>query len=651
MKEIKKEICKKDKIKRVIWILAFCFAITGWAFSGKSTLAAERTELLLTAPAGADAAAIQNLLTMNKNGQYNLTVVLPAGEYHLTKGLTVYSNTTIRAEEGSYFIKEFDYTPFIANDTTNDPGGYDASENITVIGGVWNANQEAYHIQGIECFRFIHAKNITVQDAEIMNVPEGSHLITLAGVDTALVENNVLHGYTGEMGKEAIHLDIVHDETMVPGTDNYDDTACRNITIQNNEVYDFPRGIGSHSAVDGVFHDTILIAGNNIHDVSDTAIRIFCYKNTTISQNVIKNAGIGVRVYTDLDGANYKESLQENSGTGALEDYNILIDDNTITDLTDIELGGYGISVTGSSNRSLQGITITNNLVKRVNNANAFGIRVTFCTGAVVTGNTIAGSDYGGMILLDSSTCTVKSNLISYTESYGIYMERTVNSIFAKNKIWSVRNSAIYLNFASNGCTLSYNTISKAGYNGSGDGIGMNRTGSVTLYKNTIKYPVKNGIALYNECTANKIVANYILSSGQNSIVLYNSSDKNKIKSNVITAPGKNGIAIYNSSLSNTIAYNKISKPAENGIAVYLGSNNAYILENTVTASSMRGIFIYKADKAKIVNNTISESTNNAIHVGTSADTYVDGNIFVNNLSYRIMITSDCTGCNVKTLK
>jgi len=645
----------KNSSNRVSWtivkLFVLCLIVAGLLAIGKNSLVFARTDLTVQAPAGADSATIQNLLNQNANGQYNLTVVIPAGEYHLTRGLTVYSYTTIQADEAALFVRDFDYYPFIANDTTNDPGGYDCSTDITVIGGIWDANQEAHHEQGIECFRFIHSSNITVQSAEIKNVPEGSHMITLAGVNTALIDNNLLHGYNGTLDKEAIHLDIVHDVSMVPGTEKYDDTANKNITIQNNEIYDYPRAIGSHSAVDGVFQENVLITNNYLHDISGAAIKLYCYKNTTVSLNTMKNVGIGVRIYTYLDGANYQEPLQKNAGTGVLEDYAITVTENTISDLTAMDLGGYGIQVNGSADRMLQGVVITNNIIKRVTNTQAYGIRMTYCVSAEVTGNTIASSVNGGLTILDSDLCTIKSNLISYVDDYGIYTERLTNSAIAKNKIWNVKSAGIYLNLSSNGCTLSYNKINAAGDNGVGDGIGLNKSSKVTLYKNTVRYAEKNAIALYNGCSNSKIVTNYILSPGENAIALYYGSNSNKIKTNIITTPGKNGIALYHESLSNTIAYNKIYQPAENGIAVYQSSNKAYILENTVSQSGLRGIFVYVADEARIIGNTIKESKNNAIHVGTSANTYVEGNVFVDNLAYRLMITSDSTGCNVTTLK
>ncbi len=183
-----------------------------------------------------------------------------------------------------------------------------------------------------ESFRFIHASDITIQNATICNVPEGSKLILFAGVRNSIVDGCTLYGYQGSTPKEAIQLDIVHDDVLVPSMQmneiHYDDLPCDGITITNNEVYDYPRAIGSHTSIKGVFHKNITISNNNFHDITEAAIKAYHYVNVLISNNIITNASAGVIVYTYINdsGIHYMNPLPGTIQEGLPENYHISIE-------------------------------------------------------------------------------------------------------------------------------------------------------------------------------------------------------------------------------------------------------------------------------------------------------------------------------------
>lgn len=418
----------------------------------------KRTNLELKVPANATASQIQELLDTNKHNEYNLTIQIPNGTYVLDRELRIYSNTTILASAGAKMMKNHQRGALLANDMSKDQGGYTTTENITIKGGIWDSSKIASYNKGTESFRFIHATNVTVKDATIRNVPDKSHLITFAGVKNGTIENCKLYGYSGTTLKEAIQLDIVHDSTIVPSMQSssivYDDLPCNTITIRNNEIYNYPRGIGSHTSVQGVFHSNITIEDNYIHDISEAAIKAYNYTKTNIKYNTIQRAAVGVLAYTTITNgeANYLPALPTTKKQALPKNYEIVIEGNTITNMRQYMQGstpswGDGIRVIGSKSRPLSNISI-------------------------------------------------KKNEITKTARYGIFVEYAPKCYVGSNYITDTKRYAICIDHSNTG-NLYWNQIKKAGAKGSNyGGIGVSSTQKLKIYKNTIQVTAKNGIYL-----------------------------------------------------------------------------------------------------------------------------------------------------------
>lgn len=423
-----------------------------------------KTNLEVTVPSNATAQEIQQLLDYNKENEYNLTIRIPNGTYILERELRIYSNTTIIASAGAKLMKNHQRGALLANDMSNDIGGYTTTENITIDGGIWDSSMIASYNKGTESFRLIHASNVTIKNATIRNVPDKSHLITLAGVKNGTIENCKLYGYNGTTLKEAIQLDIVHDSTIVPSMQSnfiiYDDLPCNTITIRNNEIYNYPRGIGSHTSVQGVFHSNITIENNTIHDLTEAAIKAYNYVNTYIKNNAIERAAVGVLVYTTFsnEASHYLPALSSTKKQPLPKNYRIVIEGNIIKNMRQYLSGstlswGDGIRIIGSKIRPLSNVSIKKNHITKTAR---YGIFVEY-----------------------SPTCYIGSNYITDTKRYSICIGQ------------------------SNSANLYWNQISKAGAKGSNyGGIGVSNTQKLKIYKNTIKVTAKNGIYL-NSATKN----------------------------------------------------------------------------------------------------------------------------------------------------
>lgn len=504
-----------------------------------------RTNLVLNATNNCTDKELQALLDYNINGYYNLTIKIPAGTYELSQELRIYSNTTIQADTNAKFIRTHEKGAILANDLSNDRGGYTTTQNITIDGGIWDSSRIVGKDTGSESIRIIHASNVTIQNAVIRNVPDGSHLITLAGVKNAIVKDCTLYGYTGVKEKEAIHLDIVHNEAMVPSmqvsTLTYDDLACDGITITGCEIYNYPRAIGSHSSVQGVFHKNVVIEGNDIHDIYESAIRAYNYTNLEINENNIYSCGLGILVYTSLANEEYHyfDTLPSTTMEALPDNYKIRITGNTIRSMTEVitDFGirwGDGIRIIGSNTRPLTGVTM-------------------------------------------------KNNIITSTDRYGIFVEGAPGCYVGSNTITNTYNHAIYL---INGCTgskVNYNKITGKPKN-IGGGIGVTNSKKVGIYKNTVSKVAKSGIFLYTGSTWCTIKSNTILSATENAVSVTTKSNNAKILNNKITG-------------------------------------------NTIKDSLNRGIFIYGAKKATITGNTIKScKAKQEININAATECIVKNN-------------------------
>ncbi len=548
---------------------------------------AGQEDKVVTAQAGDTSAALQKLLDYNKNGGYNLTINIPAGTYILYTELLIYSNTTIIADSEAKLMKNHQKGAMISNDLSKDKGGYTTTENITISGGIWDSSKISD--KGTESFRFIHATNVTIKDATICNVPENSHLITLAGIKDALINNCTLYGYDGSNAKEAIQLDIVHDNVIVPSMQaefiQYDDLACDGITITNCEIYNYPRAIGSHTSIKGVFHKNIVISENNLHDIKEVAIKAYNYVNVVISNNTITNAGTGVFAYSHFSNAksHYLEALKTTRKEPLPTNYNIVIKNNTIHNTLQIKTAssaawGDAIRAVGCKSRPLSGVTI-------------------------------------------------KDNTITATERYGIFLERTPSSTIANNNISSTSSNGIYLLRTCNYTEITGNTLSEPGDmdNGTGSGIAISVSTDVTIADNSITSPAKDGIFIEEKSTSCTIANNTVLAAGDNAVALYSQSNETTVTNNTLTDYTSRGIYTYkiNSAIITDNKINGQSGKSEEGIHIAGNNNqnNAFSLTgNYIKTSECYGIYIISAPKCYLFNNTIIDAVKNGIFLDEGSD-------------------------------
>ena len=552
----------------------------------------------VSANPGDSASSIQALLDMNQYGSYDeLIVTFPAGEYYLDSTLYVYSNTTIKAEGAKVYKKRI-YGAVIESGIQNDKGGYTGCVNVTIDGGLWDAKAVMKEKEGTETFRFIHASNITIKNAEFANLPEGGHFVVLAGVKDALVENCSFHGY-GDDGdsvrdpKEALQLDIAHSVEIVPTSQNikWDDLACKNVTIRNCEFYDFSRAIGSHTAVAGVFHEGIVIQNNKIHDMEEVAIKLYQYKDTTVSGNEISNCAGGIVVYSELGNSKKDAYFKPLSGKAAADpkNLNIVLENNTISNVT-IKSDTYGdaIRLSATEGMPMSGITVKNN---KISTTIRYGIFATTVSELVMSGNTIEN-----------------------TEGYGIILEKnSLNAEIKENKITKTGSCGIWIASGSTGALISNNKISDyAQKEANKHGIAIYEAGSkdnkTVIEKNEITNPGEetdqNGIHV-NASEYVEIVENKIHDVAGCGIYVYQSKNCT-IRGNEVSGTTKNGIYATTSCDATTIDKNKVSGTADISIMIYQAPASKVTGNEVSTVETLAGIRISQSNDTTATGNTVA---------------------------------------------
>ncbi|MDO5520480.1 MAG: right-handed parallel beta-helix repeat-containing protein [bacterium] len=471
----------------------------------KGQPANEQGVIKVTISSGSSAKEIQQALDQAKTfktvGKQRLEVTLEKGTYELEQDLILYSDTVLDARDCK-LIKKHQNGPILRNYLYDQEKEQNYAANIKVVGGLWDGGAGITEKKSDETFRFIHAKNIEVRDLTIKNIVAG-HLLTLAGVDQAIVDGCTFASYcVYGTAKEALHLDLVHSKYMVPVVESskklicYDDAPCKNITVTNCKFYNVPAGVGSHSAVRGVYNQNIVIKDNTFINIEAAAIRCYNYKNVRITGNVIEQAGIGMEVYTctpdsetmedDKTSFHLPNSGLEQEKLPKDNDYSIVIDHNQIQTVyhgKDKKFGN-GICVIGGEKRPISNVQITEN---RITNTKKNSIHLQYAPKVKITGNKISGSDKnayrGGIYLNKSKEAKIEENSIRFSER-GIEMIKSSQGSIKKNEITDSLYDGIYLGNRSQGNVVEKNNITET----SGTGITVEeRADGNQLNNNTIK--------------------------------------------------------------------------------------------------------------------------------------------------------------------
>lgn len=565
------------------------------------------------------------------------TIVVPAGEYIIDNTLNIYSNTTLDLSAGVTLEREASFESTLIRfgrqediDEGYDVSGYDAYQNVTIIGSKNNYAVLDGSAAEAALLRFAHANNVTIQYVEFTNVTKAHHA-EFAGCNNVLIDSCKFSAYNpqGEEdgnNHEALQIDILmKDNDHFPNYPEYDGTMNQNITITNNTFVNLNRGVGCHSGQVGKYMKNIKISNNTFTNINGYAIVATNFVNSNISNNKITNCGSGIYFrHITSEQINYYAGDSSSVNTNM----NSVISNNTIslisTTFEEDDRGIYGIRVYGEVLSAK-----TNGIVKgdyRVSNIK-------------ITGNTISSTTFAnGVWLQGVMNSTVQNNTVTYKisslntskECDGVKLEASTNNTLSGNEVYdNSKEAAVRYGFhikdASNNNTIKSSVVQNVAQSG----IYLISSTGCTVSSNSITNPGEFGIYLSTKADAS-ITSNAISGSGSNGIYLNYTSNSSTVDSNKIQNSGSNGIHLNNGSTVAKLTGNEITSSKGQGIYLNGKASCTQMEKNTISASKEQGIYV---TDAAAVTNLLS----NVISNGTKCGIYINGasvgTISLNSLS------------------
>ncbi len=564
------------------------------------------------------------------------TVVIPAGSYTISKALYIGSNTVLRAEGVTISYNGAEKCNFIVSgksdvNVTAANAGYNGYSNITIIGGIFISNKN----NTASMVKIAHARNVTITGLTLSG-GGCSHQMEVCAIDgftvngCAFLDSQAV--YDGKNKQEALQLDIPCSEDVYLNT-YQDGTVMKNVTITNCTFRNVTRGIGTHTALLGAYHENIVISNNTFQNISEEAIVGLNYYNCSITGNVINNCGAGILF--QYFKATPDDSIYSSVPAGAYVS-NVRNDANTV-------ISGNNIVTTYSKNcDEIQGIKVYGSkLAKATTGPDGKKIPAGdyYISGVTVSGNTITTAG-NGIHLSDAKNCSITDNTI-------------VGKNFSSSDSNAKKYDGIFFNEASTGIVIQNNSIKSMTRQGI---FGMGGSSAASISGNKISSCTGYGIGLFNKCImSGDISGNTITSAGGTGISVSTSSKVGNIASNTITKAGGTAINIYkNCTVSGSISGNKIVDTAEkyHGICISTSSTvNGKIEKNSITKSSRKysgtqGILVYNKSvvKGAVISNTISNTKKHNISVTTSSKVGdITGNTLKNATGNAILIYNKST--------
>ena len=369
------------------------------------------------------------------------TIILPYGEYLIEKQLTIYRNTTILGY-GAKIIRSGDNRGWLTNLPDGElPYKYEGEGNLKFIGLTFDGNHElTTNMNGV---LLAHGENIVFEDCLFKNVA-GTHAIDLSGCKDILIKQCSFKGQRDAVdgNKEAIQVSIASKDGIGEQySSSFDSTPSVNVVVENcyfgpsEEFGGWATAIGDHFSVYDKWVSNVRISNNFIEGTTDYALRVYKFKNTTLSGNIINNCNGGIFA-TPTPGGYLSSINAEGVQTGeAQSGEDLKLINNTITNIqtNGIHVSAYPNKIDEETNESFSFVDIKDNTIR---NCQRVGIYVPESDRVKITGNSVDKvnvgiQSYGTWQLL------VSNNIVSNTNTIGIFVSNN-----KKLETGSVQNHA-----------------------------------------------------------------------------------------------------------------------------------------------------------------------------------------------------------------
>lgn len=406
-----------------------------------------------------DGTAIKDALKWACAVDEQITVYIPAGTYYIGTRMYIYSNTKLVLDDNAVMMRMSSAASspllqsacektLLQGKTTSTVKGYAQCENVEISGGVWDGNASGKDYTNN--IYIGHARNIYIHDTAIKN-NSGAHLLELAGVKDAVVENVKLDGYkictkkgyglSYQTVKEAIQLDYC-SEPSTPAMKPYDFTACDTITIRNCSISNYMCGIGAHGYRSGVYLKNIKIENNTFQNITNCCVDLRNFKNVTVKNNTAKG------YHTFLYGYNSTGKIEKNNLTNKsfqpyTKSYRMYSNGIYLSTKSDFKIlnntikncGNNGISIASKSKATIKNNTIKNN--------SQYGIKVVGAT-ATIKGNTVSGNGQSRQYYADSTATITSDDIRGYYVKLNTEYKYTGKAIKPDIKVAKLKKNKSY---------------------------------------------------------------------------------------------------------------------------------------------------------------------------------------------------------------
>lgn len=584
-------------------LLCFCCSAAGIALADEATATAgplanpaPEQALVSVEDFGADgsddkddAPAFVAALATARTTSGTTEVRVPAGTYYLGRSVPIFSNTTLQVDPNATIISRAKGGIMIFSRHLNDEGnvcterencthaGYTQIENVTIDGGIWDANYsvpsdallpDAQSTGAEEVFQFRHGRNITIRNTICRNAP--NHFINISGVHTALIDNVVFEDmaefkgpsstFWGGFGVnnperytilEALHVDYL-DARGESKAFPHDGSPTVNLKVSNCTFRNVFAGIGTHQSSIQDKHATNIEIDHNLFQSvkSGKCISAYGFKDLFVHHNQAWDGSTflfcdectGCGVINNEISAMGENSMLFSNGSEATVRNNVISD-----------VASCGIRVTGGCN-----LTIESNELGGNGQATYGIVLADNSTGSVID-NVIREFAQDGIAASDAPNATICDNAIVHSGDNGIAIADCLAPQVNNNTVNTAAGIGIFVK-ASSSAYVSNNIVSKS----TGDGIRIRQSDNATIQHNETRFAEGAGLKVIGSLDA-VVDSNTISESMGNGIEITGNKER-----------PANAQVIGNASLS--------TKVAENTYDIRLGSycNSCDIRNNIV---------------------------------------------------------------------
>lgn len=332
------------------------------------------------------------------------TVYITGGDYAITTALEIGSNTTLILEESARIYRDAAINNVLRNKSDGTTGGYDAAENITIIGGTFDGVGSSISTN-CTVIAFGHAKNINLRNVSVVDAYRW-HCVEVNGCKNVTIRDCEIATVTNPISAdgELVQIDLMKGSGQFPWFGPYDDTACDNVKIQNCLMYGSEVGVGTHSESAGSTHERIKITGCEFHDLGYAAIRPLDWSNLIVQGCDIYDCERGVYVVTE----------KTNNVSG------IVVTGNTFTNIGAGGVDGRCVYASGGTadsagNRDyVSRISVTNNII---DGCTRHAVGIDYCDTATVSGNQFNDVDRACIFVWFTPSYVVSGNTCTNSSS------------------------------------------------------------------------------------------------------------------------------------------------------------------------------------------------------------------------------------------